>query len=137
MHCCARPAKILIVSNPQLPQDRAESAAAIFLTGTPVIVSLGNPREKFWGVMIELTANGIFVRGIDLNSFDDFVAMLKSGEVAAPATAFFPMLRIERVEIDEASGEIPALHQQFSSKAGRAFEAVFGVASRASQGSSG
>lgn len=125
------------MSNPQPPQDHAGSAAAVFLTGTPVIVSLGNPREKFWGVLIELTTNGIFVRGIDLNSFDDFVAMLKSGEIAAPATAFFPMLRIERVEIDEASGEIPALHQQFSSKAGRPFEAVFGAASVASRRSAG
>ncbi len=38
-----------------------------------VVVSLHTPREKIWGELMALNISGITVRGIDLNSFDDFV----------------------------------------------------------------
>src|SRR5205807_1168405 len=38
-----------------------------------VILSLHTPREKVWGELLTLNTAGVTLRGIDLNSFDDFV----------------------------------------------------------------
>ena len=43
-----------------------------------VIVSLYDPKERVWGQLLNLTQAGITVRGIDLNSFDDFIRQVKS-----------------------------------------------------------
>jgi len=98
-----------------------------FVSGTAVLVTLKDPREKFWGLLVELTANGAIVCGIDLNSFDDFTAMLRSGEGGGFATVFFPLLRVERIELDSANGEIPSLSQRFRSVTGREVHEVFGT----------
>jgi len=64
-----------------------------------VLVSLQNPKEKFWGVVLSVQASGITVRGIDLNSFDDFITQVlhPEGERVGLATLFFPMGRVERI----------------------------------------
>ena len=41
-----------------------------------VIAYLQNPRERFWGIVRHLDATGIVIEGIDLNSFDEWVAGL-------------------------------------------------------------
>ncbi|MGZ4831942.1 MAG: hypothetical protein ACXVZQ_03390 [Terriglobales bacterium] len=40
--------------------------AAIFARSAIVPVTLNSPREKFWGVVMELTTAGLGVRGIVL-----------------------------------------------------------------------
>jgi len=35
---------------------------------------------------------------------------------------FFPMWRVERIAMDEASGEVPSLRQQVEQRTGRSFE---------------
>lgn len=88
--------------------------------GACVIVSLGEPREKFWGVLDEINAAGVSLRGIDLNSFDELLRMLAKGETGIfPATVFFPLRRIERILLDEDSGYLPALHTQFAQRTKR------------------
>lgn len=84
-----------------------------------VVVSLGTPREKFWGAVLSLTPAGLSICGIDLQSFDDSVAMLKAGEAFTPSTVFFPMHRIERMELDAAAGTIPSVTERFSAQTGR------------------
>ncbi|HMK28842.1 MAG TPA: hypothetical protein VK473_04090 [Terriglobales bacterium] len=84
-----------------------------------MLVTLHSPREKFWGVLLELTVAGVSVRGIDLNSFDDFTAMVRAGDPASPTTAFFPLARVERVELDTANGTIPSLSERFAEVTGR------------------
>jgi len=81
-----------------------------------VLVTLNNPREKFWGMLLALDHAGITLRGIDLPSLDDFAQLIKSGEPATPTAVFFPMHRIERVELDARNGEIPSLAEQFAAK---------------------
>lgn len=54
--------------------------------------------------------------GIELASFDDFVVMVKDGEPFSPAVVFFPMHRIERIELDLPDGSLPSLSQRFSAK---------------------
>src|SRR5438094_469568 len=85
-----------------------------------VVVSLHNPREKVWGELLALHVAGITVRGIDLNSFDDFVRQVlhPEGDRVGLPTLFFPMQRIERIALDEPSGSIPSLADLFEQKVG-------------------
>jgi hypothetical protein len=104
------------------------ATAAIFTRGAVVLVTLNTPREKFWGVVLELTTAGLGVRGIDLNSFDDFARLVREGEPAAASAVFFPMHRVERIELDTRNGSIPSLAERFSSKSGRDAAAVLNLA---------
>jgi len=93
-------------------------ARAPFSPGAMVVVTLGNPRDKFWGMILALAAEGLSMTGIELASFEDFVVMVKDGEPFSPAVVFFPMHRIERIELDLPDGGLPSLSQRFSSKTG-------------------
>jgi hypothetical protein len=86
--------------------------------GQLVLVTLNNPREKFWGVMLSLTPAGVSVRGVDLQSLDDFTQLIKSGEAASASMVFFPMHRLQRIEEDESSSGLPSLADQFRAKTG-------------------
>jgi hypothetical protein len=81
-----------------------------------VVVTLGNPRDKFWGRILSLAPEGLSIAGIELASFEDLVVMVKEGESFTPAVVFFPMHRIERVELDLPDGSLPSLSQRFSAK---------------------
>lgn len=86
-----------------------------------VVVSLHSPKEKVWGELLQLTPAGVTIRGIDLNSFDDFVHQINSpdgGHVGLP-TIFLPMQRVERISLDEPTGVIPSLEEVFAKKVGR------------------
>ncbi|MGO9434714.1 MAG: hypothetical protein ACLP00_10510 [Terracidiphilus sp.] len=100
---------------------RSASAAAArspFSPGSMVVVTLGNPRDKFWGMILALAAEGLSITGIELASFEDLVVMVKDGEPFTPAVVFFPMHRIERIELDLPDGSLPSLSQRFSAKTG-------------------
>ena len=86
-----------------------------------VVVTLHSPREKVWGQIVALHAAGVVIRGIDLNSFDDFVSQVRhpEGERVGLPTVFFPMQRIERISLDEPSGSIPSMADLFERKVGR------------------
>ena len=86
-----------------------------------VVVSLHSPKEKLWGELLELNAAGITLRGIDLNAFDDFVRQVlhPEGERVGLPTLFFPMVRVERIALDEARGSVPSLGEMFEKKVGR------------------
>jgi len=83
-----------------------------------VVVTLGNPRDKFWGMILALAPEGLSMTGIELASFEDFVLMVKEGEPFSPAIVFFPMHRIERIELDLPDGNLPSLAQRFAAKTG-------------------
>jgi len=89
-----------------------------FRPGAIVLLTLGNPREKFWGAILALTAQGLSLAGIELGSFEDLVSMIKAGDSATCGVVFFPMDRIERVELDSPDGNIPSLSQRFATKTG-------------------
>jgi hypothetical protein len=89
-----------------------------FLPGVLVIATLANPREKFWGVMLALAPAGLSLSGVELASFDDLTVMVRDGEPFTPAIVFFPMHRIERVELDLPDGSLPSLSQRFLAKTG-------------------
>ena len=83
-----------------------------------MIVTLSNPREKFWGIILALAAEGISLSGAELASFEDLTVMVRDGEPFTPAVVFFPSHRIERVELDLPDGGLPSLSQRFKAKTG-------------------
>lgn len=89
-----------------------------FRPGAVVIATLGNPREKFWGMILALAPEGVSLSGTELASFEDLTVMVKDGELFTPAVVFFPMHRIERVELDSPDGNLPSLSQRFLAKTG-------------------
>jgi hypothetical protein len=89
-----------------------------FSPGCMVVVTLGNPRDKFWGMILALAPEGLSISGAELASFEDLVVMVKDGESFSPAIVFFPMHRIERIELDLPDGSLPSLSQRFSAKTG-------------------
>jgi hypothetical protein len=89
-----------------------------FLPGTLVIVNLGNPREKFWGMILSIAPSGVNLSGVDLASFEDIAAMAREGEPFHPAIVFFPMHRIERVVLDVHDGSLSSLAERFFAKTG-------------------
>ncbi|MGA8765353.1 MAG: hypothetical protein WB562_20980 [Candidatus Sulfotelmatobacter sp.] len=96
----------------------SEYSGSPFSPGSVVVVTLGNPREKIWGMILSLAPEGLGMSGIDLASFEDLAAMVKEGEAVSPAVVFFPMHRIERIELDLPDGNLPSLSQRFSTKTG-------------------
>lgn len=74
-----------------------------------------------WGELMQLQVAGVTLRGIDLNSFDDFIRQVMEPEGARVGlpTVFLPMQRIERVALDEPTGSIPSLSEMFEKRVGR------------------
>ena len=95
-----------------------------FDAGSGVIVTLNMPREKFWGSLLALTPAGASLRGIDLNSLEDFARQVRDGDEVNANIVFFPMHRIERIESDARNGEIPSLQERFANKTGREFNSL-------------
>jgi hypothetical protein len=102
------------------------SGSVPFSPGAMVIVTLGNPRDKFWGMVLGLGAEGWSLSGIELASFEDLVLLVKDGESFTPAVVFFPMHRVERIELDLPDGNLPSLSQRFSAQTGRDPSAILG-----------
>jgi hypothetical protein len=103
------------------PADKnrpVSGTASPFQPGTMVVVTLSNPREKLWGTILALSPEGLSMRGIELASFEDLVALVKEGEPFSLGVVFFPMHRVERLELDLPDGNIPSLSQRFSAKTG-------------------
>jgi len=127
----ASPGENLGVSKP--PSARAISRGTTpdpFLPGALVIVTLSNPREKFWGMILTLAVEGLSLSGAELASFEDLALMVKDGEPFTPAVVFFPMHRIERVELDLPDGSLPSLSQRFLAKTGLEPSAVLATSGR-------
>jgi hypothetical protein len=91
--------------------------------GTMVVIVLHTPREKCWGVLDEINSAGVFLRGLDLNAFDDWLRAVTHEEpFVGCADLFFPMWRVERISRDESSGGIPSLCEQVEHRTGRRVE---------------
>jgi len=86
-----------------------------------ILLNLQSPKEKLWGELVSMNAAGVTIRGIDLNSFDDFIRQVldPEGDRVGLPTLFFPMQRVERIALDEPHGSIPSLAERFEQKVGR------------------
>ena len=95
------------------------AAAGPFRPGAIVIVTLSNPREKFWGAILDLSTVGLSLRGVDLISFDELLSQIKGGEAFTSGVVFFPMHRVERIELDLPESSILSLSQRFAQQTGQ------------------
>ena len=103
-------------------KETPEAGAGI-VRGSAVVIVLHTPREKCWGVIDEINPAGVFLRGLDLNAFDDWLSALVHEEpFVGFGDLFFPMWRIERIAKDEPSGGIPSLCDQVTHRTGRTVE---------------
>jgi len=85
-----------------------------------VILSLHTPREKIWGVLLSINSFGITVRGIDINSFDDWCrSVANQTETMGLSTMFIPMMRVEKVTMDETIGSYKSFSDHFQDRAGK------------------
>src|SRR5690349_24726760 len=100
------------------PAGNRTPPSEVFVPGALVIATLSNPREKFWGMILALASEGLSLSGAELASFEDLAVMVRDGEPFTPAVVFFPMHRIERVELDLPDGNLPSLSQRFLTKTG-------------------
>lgn len=91
-----------------------------------MLLTLHSPRQKFFGVLLRLAQAGVELRGVPLESLEDLARQIKAGERAGASTLFFPMHRVEQMEVDAAAGELPSLGDSFAAQAGRTVEEVFG-----------
>jgi hypothetical protein len=92
--------------------------------GDVVILHLVNPTEKFWGVMDELSPTGVTLHGLNLGSFEDWVAQCASDEESSLglATMFVPLFRVERIFLDQQVGQVQSYEQRFERRVGVALK---------------
>jgi hypothetical protein len=92
----------------------------MIIPGSIVILHLQNPREKIWGVMLAMNHFGTTLRGIDVYSFDDWTRSVlnPSESTIGLSTIFIPMLRVEKIVLDETSGGYKSLSEQFKERVG-------------------
>lgn len=96
--------------------------------GAAILIVLHAPREKCWGILDEVNQAGVFLRGLDLNSFDEWLrAMAHDEPFVGFGDLFFPLWRVERISRDESSGGIPSLREQVEHRAGRTVEELIGA----------
>jgi len=86
-----------------------------------VIVNLVNPKEKFFGVLTALSAAGVTVRAINLESFDDWIRQIAREDEPdlELITMFVPLFRVERIFLDEPAGSIKSFGQRFHDAVGK------------------
>jgi len=89
--------------------------------GSFIIAHTKDPKEKFWGILISLDGAGVWMRGLDLRSFEDWARQIASKEerTIGLTTSFVPMMRVERILLDRPCGAVPSLDQIFQRITGR------------------
>lgn len=97
--------------------------------GSLVIVHLVNPTEKLWGILQELGVAGVMLRGINVSSFDDWMAQAvrKGDQTLGLTTMFVPLFRVERIFLDETVGEVESYRQRFQRRVGMDVERYLGL----------
>jgi len=99
--------------------------------GTPILIVLHSPREKYWGLLDEINSAGVFLRGLDLNSFDEWIrSVIHKEPFIGVGSMFFPMWRVERVAKDESVGGVLSLCAQAEQRTGLSLDELMSDAGR-------
>jgi hypothetical protein len=101
-----------------------------FDEGSTVLLTLHSPRQKFFGALLRLEVAGVELRGVPLESLEDLARQIRAGERAGVSTLFFPMHRVEQIELDAANGELPSLGESFTARSGCTLDEIFGTGER-------
>jgi hypothetical protein len=89
--------------------------------GSLVILHCGNPREKMWGLLMRLDAVGVVIRGLDLDSVEDWLLQERVGgeRMIGPTTFFLPMGRVLRIDLDESTTAVDSYGDRYRTACGR------------------
>lgn len=89
--------------------------------GTVVVAYLREPREQSWGLLLKLDGSGVWLRGIELASFESWIRQVAKGEPGflGPSTFFVPLHRVEKLVADVPSGPVPSLADRFEKVTGQ------------------
>jgi hypothetical protein len=100
-----------------------------FEANARVLLNLVNPKEKFFGILRALSAAGVTMRAMNLDSFDDWIHQIARGEEAEleMITMFVPLFRVERIFLDEPAGAIRSYAERFQDVTGRTVEDYLGL----------
>jgi hypothetical protein len=79
-------------------------------------VTSGDSPEKIWGAILIPTAEGLCLSDIELASFEDLTSLIQAGDPVFSGVVFFPMQRLERVELDFPQGNISSASPRSTSK---------------------
>ena len=96
----------------------------VFVPGTFVLLTMHSPREKYFGALQALTPAGITLRGMDINSLQDFASQVKAGDHVTAGIVFFPLYRVEKMELDQPGQDVPSIHESLAGKTGSSTETV-------------
>jgi hypothetical protein len=89
--------------------------------GSLVVVHCSSPREKHWGLLLEIDGLGVVLRGLDLASVEDWLAQerAESEPLIAPSTFFVPTHRLSRIDLDESGPVVTGYGDRFRQECGR------------------
>ena len=104
-----------------------------FQDGSPAVLYLNDPKEKIWGLVVSVSAAGVVIRGLRLDSFEDWMRQeaRQEEELLGLVTTFYPLPRIERLEEDRSVGSVVSYSQRFAGAVGRTVQDA--VASRTAE----
>ena len=104
-----------------------------FQEGSAAVLYLNDPREKVWGLVVSVSAAGVVLRGLRLDSFEDWMRQeaRNEEELLGLVVSFYPLPRIERLEEDRSVGSVISYSQRFAEAVGRSVHEA--VASRAAE----
>ncbi|TKJ33914.1 hypothetical protein CEE39_03260 [bacterium (candidate division B38) B3_B38] len=84
-----------------------------------VVAYLKEPREQIWGVLLSLDQSGVVIKGISLESFDDWCRQVAKGEESIGLSEMFiPALRVVKILLDEKVGNLPSFSEKFQKMVG-------------------
>ena len=94
--------------------------AETFKEGRMVVAVLREPRERVWGTLLGLEPAGLALRGVDLQGWEELLALVQRGEgaEAAVSTRFLPMHRLESLYLDQTIAGAASLGAIFLGRTG-------------------
>lgn len=92
--------------------------------GVAVVAYLRDPRERCWGILLGLETAGVWLRGVDMNAFEDWARSIAAGrdDGVTASTLFIPHLRIEKIVVDEDYASVPSMNRKLQEMTGRKAE---------------
>ncbi len=93
-----------------------------------IVAYLKEPREQIWGVLLSFEQSGVIVKGISLESFEDWCRQIAKGdESIGLSEMFIPSLRIVKILLDEKVGSLPSFSEKFQKMVGKDVQEWLGL----------
>ena len=93
-----------------------------------IVAYLKEPREQIWGVLLSLDQSGVIIKGISLESFEDWCRQVAKGEEGIGLSEMFiPSLRVVKILLDERVGSLPSFSEKFKKMVGKDIQEWLGL----------